>query len=60
MSQPSAPPGLLSPEAIQLIDGQYADRPHLRSVLDAVLAARTAARSAPRRSPGPSVTRNES
>jgi hypothetical protein len=22
-------PGLLSPEAAQLIDGQYADRPHL-------------------------------
>ena len=32
-------PGLLSPEAVQLIDGQYADRPHLRPVLDAVLAA---------------------
>ena len=32
-------PGLLSPEAVQLIDGQYADRPHLRPILDAVLAA---------------------
>jgi len=32
-------PGLLSPEAVQLIDGQYADRPHRRPVLDAVLAA---------------------
>jgi Family of unknown function (DUF5990)/Domain of unknown function (DUF5655) len=39
MSQPSALPGLLSPEAVQLIDGQYADRPHLRPILDAVLAA---------------------
>ena len=39
MSQPSERPGLLSPEAVQLIDGQYADRPHLRPVLDAVLAA---------------------
>lgn len=39
MSQPSASPGLLSPEAVQLIDGQYADRPHLRPILDAVLAA---------------------
>jgi hypothetical protein len=39
MSQPSALPRLLSPEAIQLIDGQYADRPHLRPILDAVLAA---------------------
>jgi hypothetical protein len=39
MSQPSVLPGLLSPEAVQLIDGQYADRPHLRPILDAVLAA---------------------
>lgn len=39
MSQPSALPRLLSPEAVQLIDGQYADRPHLRPILDAVLAA---------------------
>jgi Family of unknown function (DUF5990) len=39
MSQPSALPGLLSPEAVQLIDGQYADRLHLRPILDAVLAA---------------------
>ena len=39
MSQPSAPPRLLSPEAVRLIDGQYADRPHLRPILDAVLAA---------------------
>ena len=39
MSQPSALPGLLSPDAVRLIDGQYADRPHLRPVLDAVLAA---------------------
>jgi Family of unknown function (DUF5990)/Domain of unknown function (DUF5655) len=39
MSQPSTQPGLLSPEAVQLIDGQYADRLHLRPVLDAVLAA---------------------
>jgi hypothetical protein len=31
-------PGL-TPEAVELIDGQYADRPHLRPVLDAVLAA---------------------
>jgi hypothetical protein len=30
---------ILSPEAVRLIDGQYADRPHLRPVLDAVLAA---------------------
>jgi hypothetical protein len=30
---------LLSPEAVHLIDGQYADRPHLRPILDAVLAA---------------------
>jgi hypothetical protein len=30
MSQPSTQPGLLSPEAVQLIDGQYADRLHLR------------------------------
>jgi hypothetical protein len=29
----------LSPEAVQLIDGQYADRPHLRPILAAVLAA---------------------
>jgi Family of unknown function (DUF5990)/Domain of unknown function (DUF5655) len=34
MSQPE----YLSTEAIQLIDGQYADRPHLRPILDAVLA----------------------
>jgi Family of unknown function (DUF5990)/Domain of unknown function (DUF5655) len=34
-----SPPGLLPPEAVELIDGQYADRPHLRPVLDAVLAA---------------------
>ena len=39
MSQPSVLPGILSPEAVQLIDGQYADRPHLRPILDAVLAA---------------------
>jgi hypothetical protein len=39
MSQPSVVPGLLSPEAVQLIDGQYADRQHLRPILDAVLAA---------------------
>jgi hypothetical protein len=32
-------PGILSPESVQLIDGQYADRPHLRPILDAVLAA---------------------
>ena len=32
-------PGLLSPEAVEFVDGQYADRPHLRPVLDAVLAA---------------------
>jgi hypothetical protein len=32
-------PGLLPPEAVELIAGQYADRPHLRPVLDAVLAA---------------------
>ena len=31
--------GVLTAEARQLIDGQYADRPHLRPVLDAVLAA---------------------
>jgi len=30
MSQPSTQPGLLSAEAVQLIDGQYADRLHLR------------------------------
>ena len=39
MSQPSAPPQILPPEAVRLIDGQYADRPLLRPVLDAVLAA---------------------
>jgi len=39
MSEPSPPPGFLSPEAVQLIDGQYADRPRLRPILDAVLAA---------------------
>jgi hypothetical protein len=39
MSQPSARPEFLSPEAVELIDGQYADRPHLRPILDAVLAA---------------------
>jgi hypothetical protein len=39
MSQRSVPPGLLSPEAVQLIAGQYADRPHLLPILDAVLAA---------------------
>ena len=39
MSQPSARPATLSPEAVELIDGQYADRPHLQLVLDAVLAA---------------------
>ena len=31
--------GILTAEARGLIDGQYADRPHLRPVLDAVLAA---------------------
>ena len=31
--------GVLTAEARGLIDGQYADRPHLRPVLDAVLAA---------------------
>jgi len=31
--------GVLPAEARELIDGQYADRPHLRPVLDAVLAA---------------------
>jgi len=39
MSQPALPPGLLPPEAERLIDGQYADRPQLRPVFDAVLAA---------------------
>lgn len=39
MSQPPAPPEYLSAEAVQLIDGQYGDRPHLRPILDAVLAA---------------------
>src|SRR5215469_11715989 len=39
MTQPSARPQLLSPEAVRLIDGQYADRPHLKPILDAVLAA---------------------
>jgi hypothetical protein len=39
MSPSSAPSELLSPEAVRLIDGQYADRPHLRPVLDAVLSA---------------------
>jgi Domain of unknown function (DUF5655) len=38
MSMPSALPVPLSSEAVQLIDGQYADRPHLRPILDAVLA----------------------
>jgi hypothetical protein len=31
--------GALTAEARKLIDGQYADRPHLRPILDAVLAA---------------------
>ena len=31
--------GVLTAEARELIDSQYADRPHLRPVLDAVLAA---------------------
>ncbi len=31
--------GVLTAEARELIDGQYADRPHLRPVLDAALAA---------------------
>jgi Family of unknown function (DUF5990)/Domain of unknown function (DUF5655) len=35
MSQPE----YLSAEAVRLIDGQYADRPHLRPILDEVLAA---------------------
>src|SRR5271169_3122794 len=39
VSQPSVLPGLLSPEPVQRIDGQYAERPHLRPSLDAVLAA---------------------
>ena len=39
MSQLSVRPGPLSADAVQLIDGQYADRPHLRPILDAVLAA---------------------
>ena len=39
MSQPSAQPEFLPPEALRLVDGQYADRPHLRPILDAVLAA---------------------
>jgi hypothetical protein len=39
MSQPPARPGFLSPDAVRLIDGQYADRPHLRPILDAVLAS---------------------
>ena len=33
------PSRLLPPEAVPLIDGQYADRTHLRPILDAVLAA---------------------
>ena len=36
--------GVLSAEARELIDGQYADRTHLRPVLDAVLAALPGAR----------------
>ena len=44
MSQPSVVPGFLSPEAVQLIDGQYADRPQLRPILDAVLAMRPGSR----------------
>jgi hypothetical protein len=43
----SVPSGLLSPEAEQLIGGQYADRPHLRPILDAVLAAVPALRIRP-------------
>jgi Family of unknown function (DUF5990)/Domain of unknown function (DUF5655) len=39
MSQLSAQPGLLPADAVPLIDGQYADRPQLRPILDAVLAA---------------------
>lgn len=39
MSELSVRPESLSPEAVALIDGQYADRPHLRPVVDAVLAA---------------------
>ena len=38
MSQPSVLSGLLPPEALPLIDGQYADRTHLRPILDTVLA----------------------
>src|SRR5260370_18663908 len=52
MSQPSAPPGVLSPEAVRLIDGQYADRPHLRPILDAVLAAIPSHERHQRRWPG--------
>src|SRR5881397_3852000 len=32
-------PGFLTASADELIDGQYADRPHLRPVLDAILTA---------------------
>jgi hypothetical protein len=39
MNQPAERPGLLTAEDEELIDGQYADRPGLRAVLDAVLAA---------------------
>ncbi|MGH3151495.1 MAG: DUF5990 family protein [Streptosporangiaceae bacterium] len=35
----AAPAGFLTAEADELIAGQYADRPHLRPILDAVLAA---------------------
>jgi hypothetical protein len=36
---PAAPPGFLTAGADELIAGQYADRPHLRPILDTVLAA---------------------
>ena len=39
MSEPSVLAGLLPPDAVRLIEGQYADRSHLRPILDAVLAA---------------------
>ena len=39
VSQPPVPPGLLSPQAERLSGGQYADRPRLPPIPDAVLAA---------------------
>ena len=53
-------PDFLTVEAQELIDGQYADRPHLRPVLDAVLALlpEFGPVTAAARAPGPTRGRN--